>query len=612
MKPMGQSRSAFSITAGLLSLIISLTIAYADVPRHISFQGVLKDITTDAPLAGSVELEIHFFADATGGDAIFAEEHPNVELDNGVYSIVIGDGNTISGNLNSLLGNTDIWLEQVVDSEVLAPRIKIGSTLFALKAESAEQLVKKGSSEVSVIVNDQGNVGIGTTSPLESLHILGTQNLLRLEATENLARLHIKGTGLVNEGLPYLGVEVNSLVLSGSDKSTNSAREIRFNTHDAAGGNKMVIAPEGNVGIGTANPTTKLEVAGGVNVGNTTVEKAGTIRWTGTDFEGFNGTVWVSLTGKSPPPEGMALIPPGSFQMGDNFDEGDDNELPVHSVFVNAFFMDELEVSNEQIRKVMQWALDNGKITATTTTVTNNDGDKQELLDLDWKDNENEFGLKFSNGNFIVESDRENFPCTRVTWYGAQAYCNYKSDMEGRVPAIDFSDWSVDISSNGYRLPTEAEWEKAARGGLVGHHYPWNSPTGAFDDDNNIDGSKANYSNSGDPFEEGFLNQLTPVGYYDGNQTPKGVDMANGYSLYNMAANVAEWCSDRYQIDWYDQPGATVTDTPGPPTSSQGDRRVIRGGGLRSNPLSLRCAKKGGRPPLQVSIDVGFRTVLRE
>ena len=97
----------------------------------------------------------------------------------------------------------------------------------------------------------------------------------------------------------------------------------------------------------------------------------------------------------------------------------------------------------------------------------------------------------------------------------------------------------LDLGGNGYRLPTEAEWEKAARGGVAKCNYPWG---------NSIDGSKANYQGSGDPFDDG----TTPVGYYNGNQVFRGQrrmdDMQNGFGLYDMAGNVYEWC-----WDWYDE-----------------------------------------------------------
>jgi len=300
----------------------------------------------------------------------------------------------------------------------------------------------------------------------------------------------------------------------------------------------------------------------------------------------------------------MALIPLGTFQMGDTFSEGFSRELPVHDVYVDCFCIDKFEVSNEKMRKVMQWAFDNGKITATVATASNLEGDQQELLDLDSSDCQ----ISFSSGTFSVDAGKTNYPCIKVSWYGSLAYCNYKSDMEGLERCITFTNWSCSWSANGYRLPTEAEWEKAARGGVIGMRFPWS-------DKNDITHSRANYRSfwlAGSPmysYDQAASEGYTPA-YTNGVMPytcPVNALATNNYGLYNMAGNVWEWNYDWYLENWYSQDGATYANTHGPVT---GTYRVIRGGGSwASLAIDTRCAARDYNVPTDGYYFLGFRCV---
>ena len=183
------------------------------------------------------------------------------------------------------------------------------------------------------------------------------------------------------------------------------------------------------------------------------------------------------------PNEGMVLIPAGEFRMGSN--SGDTDEKPVHSVYVDAFYMDKYEVTNAQYAAFLNAK---GKhVDAGQIWLDIGDGDEK---------------IEYVSGKYRAKTGYENHPVGEVSWYGAMAYAAWK----------------------GKRLPTEAEWEKAARGGLAGLKYPWG---------NTVDSTKANYNN--------HIKDTTAVGKYT----------ANGYGLFDMAGNVWEWCLDEYTANFY-------------------------------------------------------------
>lgn len=280
----------------------------------------------------------------------------------------------------------------------------------------------------------------------------------------------------------------------------------------------------------------------------------------------------------------MVLIPAGSFVMGNsvNTNEGNLNELPLHTVDVSAFYMDPYEVTKGLWDEVGQWATNHG--------------------------------YSFEYG---ADGKATNHPAQSMTWYDAVKWCNARSEKEGRIPAyyisaaqttiyragqLDLTNGCVNWNA-GYRLPTEAEWEKAARGGSSGHRFPWT-------DTDNISNSRANYyvsRSSGTnywtfdtsptagwhpTFNDGVRPYTSPVGYF----------APNSYGLCDMSGGVFEWC-----WDWAaDYSSASQTDPRGP---SSGLARIFRGGSWDTDAFACRVACRSGWAPANRDSFVGFRCV---
>jgi len=270
----------------------------------------------------------------------------------------------------------------------------------------------------------------------------------------------------------------------------------------------------------------------------------------------------------------MAFIPAGEFSMGDHFGVGSPGERPVHAVYIDAFWMDIFEVTNQKYCAYLNAAYAQGLIEVRNGVVYKA-GDSEPYCESTSYNADSR--IEWNDPQFKVTHGKEYHPMVLVSWYGAAAYANWRSKEGGLTPCYDLDTWECTFGAGGYRLPTEAEWEKAARGGQHNPYYlyPWGD---------SIDGSMANYRNSGDPYE-GVTPETTPVDYYNGNQMPTGVDMANGYGLYDMAGNVWDWCNDWVDFTYYSW--SPYNNPKGP---ASGSYRVVRGGAWYDITHDLRCA----------------------
>jgi formylglycine-generating enzyme required for sulfatase activity len=287
---------------------------------------------------------------------------------------------------------------------------------------------------------------------------------------------------------------------------------------------------------------------------------------------------------------------PVSFTMG--YSKGLARETPEHKVtLTREFFLGKTEVTNREFSEVMNRLLETEAAELRPEGVFGVYG--LPYLGLGNLNYGFQFGLVSEKGRLKPAAGRENHPASGVSWYGALVFCNTLSLMEGREPVYD-EVGTPTFAADGYRLPTEAEWEFAARGerGLL-------FPTGAA-----LDPRSANYHRSGDPFDYIYGNPTvnggptTPAGYYNGSlragyRTVKG---SGPFGHMDLLGNVWEWAWDPFDAEYY--AGSPESDPVGPET---GEFRVLRGGAWNTPGPDLRLSARGWYRPEDLSYSVGFR-----
>lgn len=300
-------------------------------------------------------------------------------------------------------------------------------------------------------------------------------------------------------------------------------------------------------------------------------------------------------------PTGLIAIPSGESVMGDTFNEGGADEKPLHAVYVGPYFIDRYCVTNEQYAEGLNMAQAQGLITILNGIVYKaNSGVAFPYCHTTSSTSPNQ--ITWNGSTFGAVAGRENYPMILVSWYGAAAYTNWRSQLEGRVPCYDTGPWSCSFSANGYRLPTEAEWERAARGGAAGHRFPWA-------DTNEIRHARANYYSSSSFLYDTSLTRGYHPDYDDDGlpyTSPVGVFAPNAYGLYDMAGNVMQWCNDWYTNVYY--ASSPYEDPRGP---ASGTLRAVRGGSWSVGASISRCADRFGDDPTHRSDETGFRVAMR-
>ena len=318
-------------------------------------------------------------------------------------------------------------------------------------------------------------------------------------------------------------------------------------------------------------------------------------------------------------------LPGGQFAMGDHQGYVDpahpSDEVPIHTVSIDSLYVGKYEITVQQYADFLNSALAQGTIEVRSGIVYGKGG-SEPYFTTRQADEYSRIG--WDGSAFTVLDDRGSHPVTSVRWFGAAAYTNWLSSQNGLVGCYNLTTGACDFTQNGYRLPTEAEWEYAARGGQYSPYriFPWGD---------DADNTKANWPNSGDPYEAGALPWTTPVGFYDGTLQQKAdfgwpgsqasyqtVDGANAYGLYDMAGNVWQWVNDWYGHDYY---SVSPSDNPTGPTAGTlmpdgKPYRGMRGGnwyngenGHARSRTATRPDYRGPQDPDHPYYHVGFRVV---
>jgi hypothetical protein len=311
-------------TAAIL-LVLTVQLAAAEVPPKLNYQGVLTDGTGTALPGGDYQITFKIYTQSSGGSDIWFETR-TVTVTGGIFNVIIGDSKTLD-----LPFDVPYWLGVTVGTDPeMEPRRQLTAVPYSMTSANV-----RGTTNVFPA---DGKVGIGTAFADEKLHVIGN------------GRFEL-GTGVFDISTPGGNPGIIAIGPGGNRRDlvfTTEGLYIATSASNAApsANNGVRILENGNVGLGR-NPGQRLDVGGGIRFGNTTAGLDGTIRWTGTDFEGFDGSVWKSLTSG-----GGGGLPPGSpdytlrhtgtewvadgnlFNNGTNVGIGTFNPDPAHKLHV--------------------------------------------------------------------------------------------------------------------------------------------------------------------------------------------------------------------------------------------------------------------------------------
>ena len=278
-----------AITTMIVTILISMV--FAEVPPRISYQGVLTDGGGGAVPDGDYQITFTIYDDPGAASGLWTETQ-TVPVIGGIFNVILGQVNPID-----IPFDAPYWLGVKVASEPeMTPRRELTTSPYSMTSNMSANVMG-----VTNVFPSDGSVGIGTTAP-DPTHLLHVMGLARFELPTGQFDITTPGG---NPGIIALEINGHRRDISFNPEGMYLATSATGNAPSANNG--IRILENGNVGIGR-NPGQRLDVGGAIRLGNTTGDLDGSIRYTGTDFEGYDGTAWKSLTGG-----GGGGLPAGTF-----------------------------------------------------------------------------------------------------------------------------------------------------------------------------------------------------------------------------------------------------------------------------------------------------------
>ena len=309
---------------------------------------------------------------------------------------------------------------------------------------------------------------------------------------------------------------------------------------------------------------------------------------------------WIAPEKKSFADLGSLLpVPDGTFTMGNPNDDGEYAEFPMHEVTLSEYWIGKYEVTNMEYANILNWAMAKGKISQTSGIITVNG---EPLIDMDSE----ETRISYASGKFyteVLDGYSMAYHPVQVGWYGGAMYCNWLSERHGLESCYDTETWRADFTKDGFHLPMEAQWERAAG---------WNAEEGrqikfanGYDE---IKCSNANFQNNKvncNPLGLSQTPETTPVGFFNGENGT--MDSRSPVGCYDMSGNLREWMNDWGRRIYTAEPIENPTGIHGENLDHSGTNAVLRGGGWYRYDGGNRSCDRGYQPP--ATLKNGFRIV---